>query len=103
MDPVLQRVFTQSINDDIINNLPQLDIINETLALPTLEGIQKTIKDINTRKVPDLDGIPIEALLHGGTKLAQEILHFIINIWQGASIHQDWVDEILISLYKGKG
>lgn len=56
------------------------------LALPMLEEIQKTIKSIGTGKAPD-DDIPIEVLFHGAIKLA--IIHIIINICQGASIHQD--------------
>ena len=91
------------INDDIINNLPQKDIIHEMMDHPSLDEIQKTIKEINTGKAPGLDGIPIEILLHGGDKLSSEIHHLISDIWRGGPVPQDWVDAILISLFKGKG
>ena len=80
------------INDDIINNLPQMDIIHEMMDHPSLEEIQKTIKEINTGKAPGLDGIPIELLLHGGDELAAEIHHLISDVWRGGSVPQDWVD-----------
>lgn len=66
------------------------------LAVLILEEIEKTIKVINNGKAPGLDGIPIEALL------PHDILPFIINIWQGSSVHKDELDSTLYSLYKSK-
>ena len=70
---------------------------------PSSDEIHKTIKQINTGKAPGLDGIPIEVLLHGGGKLAAEIHCLISDVWLGAPVPKDWIDAILISLYKGKG
>ena len=91
------------INENVINNLPQKDIILEMMDHPSIEEIQKTIKQINTGKAPGFDGIPIEVLLHGGDKLAAEVHRLISDVWLGAPVPQDWIDAILISLYKGKG
>lgn len=68
------------------------------LAVRILEEIQKTIKVINNEKAPGLDGIPIEVLLHGSMKHLHDVFPFIINIWQGSSVHKDEVDVILSSL-----
>ena len=91
------------INRDIIENLPQKDIILELMDLPSLEEIHKTIREINTGKAPGLDGIPVEILIHGGNKLTVEIHRLITDVWRGAPVPQDWIDAILISVFKGKG
>ena len=37
------------------------------------------------------------------TNFSVEIYRLFSDIWLGAPVSQDWVDVILISLYKGKG
>ena len=72
-------------------------------TLPTVAEVESALKRINTGRAPGLDGLPVEVLISGGEKILVEIHSLITNVWQGAPIPQDWVDAILISLYKGKG
>ena len=41
--------------------------------------------------------------MHGGEALHLAIHSLIMRVWHGDPVPQDWVDAILISLYKGKG
>ncbi|CAI9726466.1 Hypothetical predicted protein [Octopus vulgaris] len=91
------------IDENVISNMPQKDIIHEMIEHPTIGEIKKTIKELNTGKVPGLDGIPVEILLYGSNRLAVEIQHLISDIWLGAPVPHHWADAILISLFKGKG
>ena len=111
-DSIMQRWtehFTElfynpsDINEDVINNLDQQDIIPEMMVSPSLDEVRKTSREINTGRAPWLDGIPVEVLIHGGHKLDVEVHRLISDIWKGASVPQDWVDAILISIFKGKG
>lgn len=65
---------------NIINNLPQFDVVFE-IAIPlAYEETRKTIQEVNTGKAAGLDGIPVEVLLHGGTKMARRTHHLISDV-----------------------
>ena len=91
------------VDEDIINGLPLSEIIDEMMFKPTLDDIKKTIKEVNTGKAPGLDGIPVEILRSGGDNIAAAIHTLILEACEGVPVPQDWIDAILISLYKGKG
>lgn len=65
-----------------------------------LEGIQKTIKGVNTGMAPGLNGIPVEVLLAGSNKLTVEIHSMILDFCSCASVLQDWDSALIISLFK---
>ena len=90
-----------NVNEEIINNLDQMDIIPEMMELPSLDEIRKTISEINTGKAPVC--IPVEILVHGGETIVAEVYEMICDVWKGAPVPQDWIDAILISIYKSKG
>ena len=91
------------VDEDIINGLPQREIIAEMMTIPDLEEIKTTIRKVNTGKAPGLDGIPVELLRFGGDNLAAAVHTFILHAWEGNHVPQDWVDAILLSLFKRKG
>ena len=64
--------------------------------------VQKCLKSINTGKAPGSDGIYVESLLHSGDKVFDQLYKLICDVWNGSPVPQDWVDAILVSLYKGK-
>lgn len=70
---------------------------------PTLVETVDCIKQINSNKAPGLDGIPVELLIHGGVNVHCVVHSLILSVWQGDPVAQDWVDAILVMLYKGKG
>ena len=92
-----------TINEAVINGLPQKDILAEMMTDPSVDEIKSTIREVNTGKAPGLDGIPVELLRFGGDNLAVAIQAFILAVWHGDSVPQDWIDAIMVSLYKGKG
>ena len=91
------------VDESAIDSIPQCDIIPDLMVLPTLEEVKLSITQVNTGKAPGLDGIPVELLLYGGDKIALAIHAIIKGVWQGSPLPQDWIDAILISLFKGKG
>ena len=91
------------VDNEVIDNLLQEDILTHMDNPPSLDEVKDVIKQINTGKAPGLDGIPVELLRHGGDSVASAIHNFITLSWEGNPIPQDWIDGILVSLYKGKG
>lgn len=63
----------------------------------------KGVKELNSGRAPGFDGIPAKILLHGANRIAVEIHYLISDTWLHDPVPQDWVDTILISLFKGKG
>ena len=57
---------------------------------------------INTRKAPGLDRIPVEMLQTGSKNILHAMYDFTVTSWSGILIPKDWIDSILVSLYKGK-
>lgn len=78
-----------TIDETVINDLPQREIIDSMMSLPTLAEIKSTIKEVNTGKAPGLDGIPVEILLHGGDKISAEIHALILDVWSGNPVPKD--------------
>lgn len=96
--------FNPSVVDEqVINSLPQETIINILDADPTIQEVSDALSQVNKGKAPGLDGITVELLLAGGDKVVRAIHHFIMKSWHGQPIPQDWIDGVLVTLFKGKG
>lgn len=91
------------VDDAAIDSVPQRPLHPELDREPTLEETIACIKRINTNKAPGLDGVPVELLIHGGMNVHQAVHSLILCVWRGEPAAQDWIDAILIMLYKGKG
>ena len=98
------RIFNPSdVNFEVIDSLPERVIIHLMDLTPTIDEVCLELKQIHSGKEHRLDGIPMELPQYGG----QNILFFIHNMitlyWKGTLIPQDWVDGILVSVFKGNG
>lgn len=80
------------IDEDIINNLLHKDINYEMMKRLTIDGIQKTTREINTGKAASFGGILVEILLYKDNSIAVENQHLISDIRLAAPVPQDWVD-----------
>ena len=96
--------FNHSVVDDsVIENFAQRELLHDMSLKPTLEEVEQSIKQINTGRAPRLDGIPAELLHYGGGNVALGALELINQFWDGPPIPQDWIDGILVSIFKGEG
>ena len=91
------------IDEEVINNLTQYPEIEEMMLEPTFDELKSSEMRINTGKAPGLDGIPIELIIHGGENVSSQVHRHILSVWRGNDVAQDWVDAIMLPLYKGKG
>ena len=69
-----------TVDEAVINGLPQEDILVEMMTDPDADEIKSTIKAVNTGKAPGLDGIPVELLRYGGDNLAIAIHTIILAV-----------------------
>ena len=87
------------VDELVIENLPQLEVVYRMDRIPTIEEVDKAVKQINSGKAPVF--VPVELLQTGSENVRHELANLMINNW-GGSIPQDWVDVILLALYKNK-
>ena len=90
------------IDMSIIDSLPQRQIIYRLERSSSLEEVRIAIKQVSSGKAPGVDGIPVELLKVGSENVEQAVFRLITISWTGSTVPQDWVDGIIITLFKGK-
>ena len=91
-----------SVSDIVIDSIPQLETWQHLNRLSTPEKVEHAVNQINTRTAPGVDGIPFELVQTGNKNILHAVYDFIVISSSGTPIPQDWIDGILVSLYKGK-
>ena len=81
-----------SVDESVINGLPQKGIIAGKMTVPNIDEIKFTNNEVNTGKAPGLDGIPVELLRFGGDNVSLKIHAFIIAVWNGDPTPQSSMD-----------
>ena len=92
-----------TVNMDIIHNLPQRPIIAELSNTPSLDEVISAVKKLNSGKAPDMNGFTAEILKSGGANMHSMLHHLMTHFWEKESVPQEWVDALLVSLFKSGG
>ena len=87
----------------VLGEIPQRAVNSSLDAVPTLEEVLSSIKQLSSGKSPGEDGIPPEIFKHGGTAVAEQLLKVFIKIWEEGEVVQAFRDANIIHLYKNKG
>ena len=87
----------------VLDEIPQWDVNMSLAALPTLEEVLASIKQLTSGKSPGEDGIPPEIYKHGGTAVAEMLLKLFIQIWDEGGVVQDFKDANIVHIFKNKG
>ena len=100
-----QGVLNQDSEFDmsVLDEIPQWDTEQSLSALPTLEEVSLSIKQLTSGKAAGADGIPPDVFKCGGETVAIELLKLFTQIWEEGSVPQDFKDADIIHLYKNKG
>ena len=69
--------------------------------IPTFEEVELAVKQINSGKASV--EIPVELLQTGSKNVLHAMHDSFVKSWGGTPIPQDWINGILVSLFKGKG
>ena len=100
-----ESVLNQSSTFDmtLLEEIPQWDTNVELNALPNLDEVLKSIKQLSCGKAPGEDGIPPEVYKHGGKCIAERLLDLYTLMWEHGSVIQNFKDASLVHIYKRKG
>ena len=98
-------VLNQPSNFDttILDEIPQWETNSKLNDQPTLEEVEKSIKQLASGKAPGADGIPPDVYKHGGISVRKQLLSLYEQCWAEGLVPQDFKDADLIHLYKNKG
>jgi hypothetical protein len=92
-----------AINEEAIARLPQVETNYELGKLPSVDEVQKAIKQFSHGKAPGSDAIPAEVYMSGGPALVEKLTSLFRSIWEAGVIPQQLKDANMVHLYKRKG
>ena len=100
-----QTLFSadRTVDDAVIQQIPQQSVKEELDEAPTLEEVTKAIEQLKSGKAAGVDGIPPELWKNGGQTLHSKLHEFFVCCWEQGNLPQDLRDAIIITLYKNKG
>ena len=94
---------TNSVNPEVLNDLPLLPPIQSLDEPPTLGEVTVAIAGLKNNKTAGPDGIPGEVYKYGGRPLLFRIHAFVLSCWSAGRVPQQWRDANIVTIYKRKG
>lgn len=92
-----------SVSPEALDLIPQKPVIDSLDLPPTLDEVEKAIKQTSSGKAPGMDGIPAEVYKAVGPEALEAFHSIITSIWEEEEIPQEFRDATIVSLYKNKG
>lgn len=98
---LLNRV--SSIDDEVLNNLPQLTVQECLVEEPSPAETSKAIRLMSSGKAPGSDTIPAEIYKAAGPEALKCLTELFKLMWRNEEIPQEFKDASIIHLFKRKG
>lgn len=83
--------------------LPTMLLMAELDAVPSIDDLEKAIRDLSIGKSPGTDNIPAECLKANTNCLLPPIYNLFLQCWQQGTVPQNMRNAKIVSLYKNKG
>ena len=83
--------------------MSQRSFLKELDDPPTLEEINKVIKQLQPGEAPESNGIPPDMYKEGGEVTDAKLTKLLQQFWKPDSFPQDFKDTNIMPLYKNKG
>ena len=100
----LELYATQNVVSDFaLDSIPELPMLDQLDALPSIEELGKAIDHLSSGKAPGDDGIPAEVLKSSKETLLKPLHDLLCACWEQGHIPQDMRDAKIVTLYKNKG
>ena len=93
----------RQVSAGALSNITQQPPQEDLDKNPTIHEVERAISQMKSNKAPGVDGIPPEALKHGGPVLCSRLHKFLNVCWEQGKIPNDLRDAVIITLYKNKG
>ena len=90
-------------DDTVLSEVPQWAEASYLDQPPTEDEVLRAIKCISTGKSPGADSIPPEIYKECGEQLVRRLTGLFLQVWDKASVPQDFKDALIVHIYKRKG
>lgn len=101
---VWRKYFENLLNveeESLDDTTPEIFInVQPEVEEPSLEEVEKAIREIKNNKAPGNDGINIEIIKAGGKEIAIQIHKLLTQIWRKEEMPKDWEEAIIVPLHK---
>ncbi|XP_038121252.1 uncharacterized protein LOC119770429 [Culex quinquefasciatus] len=95
-----QQLLNGETREGIVEDRMNVEDDGIAVDLPTLEDVEKAVKELKNAKSAGKDGLPAELFKHGSARMI-EILHQIVQrIWCEEQLPTDWLDGLITPIYK---
>ena len=92
-----------SVDSSALEQISQKPTVESLDLPPTMEEIQKAIKQTSSGKAPGMDGIPAEIFKAAGPVALNTFHTILAGIWEEEDMPKDFRDATVVSLFKNKG
>ncbi|KAF7242044.1 Craniofacial development protein 2 [Varanus komodoensis] len=92
-----------SINNEVIDRIPQAEINHSLDAPPPKPETLQAISQLSSGKAPGSDMIPVEVYREGSAVLVDKLTQLFQSFWNQGSIPQELKGASIVHLYKRKG
>jgi len=65
----------------------------------TIEDVKRTIRNFNSNKAAEIDGIHQELIKYGGDKLLNRMYELVRQIWEEERIREEWKETIIVPIH----
>ncbi|PFX13771.1 Craniofacial development protein 2 [Stylophora pistillata] len=97
------KAVSSTVSNEALHQIPQRSTIDSPDLPPSMEQVQKAIKQTSSGKAPGKDGIPAE-IYKAARQVTLNAFHSLLcSIWEEEDNPQEFRDATIISLYKNKG
>lgn len=91
---------SSTVDDSIIHNLEQKETVESLADVPTLDEVEKAIRQMKCGKSAGPDGIPPEIFVYGGPEVAKNLHEIIVIIWNSENIPAELINANIITIFK---
>ncbi len=92
-----------SVDQSALDQIPQNRTIEQLDVPPSIEEVQKAIKQMSAGKAPGKDGIPTEVYKALNGKALQAFHIVLTSIWEEEDMPPELRDASIVTLYTNKG
>ncbi|XP_038116847.1 uncharacterized protein LOC119769036 [Culex quinquefasciatus] len=96
--------FQQLLNGEMREGVVEdrMNVEDDGIAVdpPTLEDVEKAVKELKNAKSAGKDGLPAELFKHGSARMIEILRQIVQRIWCEEQLPTNWLDGLITPIYK---